>query len=322
MSGSTVYAGGAFTSIGGQARSHIAALDATTGAATAWNPNANGVAVYALAVSGSTVYAGGQLHQHRRAGAQPHRRARCHDRGGHRLGPERQRHVVSRPGGERLHRLRGRELHQHRRAGAQPHRRARCHDRGGHRLEPERQRRRLRALAVSGSTVYAGGCFTSIGGQARNYIAALDATTGAATAWNPNASGYVVSALAVSGSTVYAGGSASPASAGRRAAASPRSMPRPGRPPPGTLNANGSAVSRPGGERLHRLRGRGLHQHRRAGAQPHRRARCHDRGGHRAGTRTPDGVVSALAVSGSTVYAGGYFSSIGGLAAELPRSHG
>mgnify|MGYP003694047973 CR=1 FL=1 len=41
VSGSTVYAGGAFTSIGGQARNHIAALDATTGAATAWNPNAN-----------------------------------------------------------------------------------------------------------------------------------------------------------------------------------------------------------------------------------------------------------------------------------------
>jgi hypothetical protein len=58
---------------------------------------------------------------------------------------------------------------------------------------------------VSGSTVYAGGGFTSIGGQARNRIAALDATAGTATAWNPNASGSVW-ALAVSGSTVYAGG--------------------------------------------------------------------------------------------------------------------
>ena len=62
------------------------------------------------------------------------------------------------------------------------------------------------ALAVSGSTVYAGGDFTSIGGQARNRIAALDATTGLATAWNPNANSYRVDALAVSGSTVYAGG--------------------------------------------------------------------------------------------------------------------
>src|SRR5207247_9983385 len=61
------------------------------------------------------------------------------------------------------------------------------------------------ALAVSGSTVYAGGIFTSIGGQPRNRIAALDAATGAATAWNPIADSSVV-ALAVSGGTVYTGG--------------------------------------------------------------------------------------------------------------------
>jgi hypothetical protein len=41
------------------------------------------------------------------------------------------------------------------------------------------------ALAVSGSTVYAGGSFSSIGMQSRNHIAALDATLGQATAWDP-----------------------------------------------------------------------------------------------------------------------------------------
>jgi len=61
------------------------------------------------------------------------------------------------------------------------------------------------ALAVSGSTVYVGGEFGSIGGQPRNKIAALDAVTGQATAWDPNANA-TVEALAVSGSTVYAAG--------------------------------------------------------------------------------------------------------------------
>src|SRR5205814_1192525 len=59
--------------------------------------------------------------------------------------------------------------------------------------------------AVDGATVYAAGSFTSIGGQPRPYIAALDATTGAATDWNANANS-VVNFLGLSGSTVYAAG--------------------------------------------------------------------------------------------------------------------
>jgi hypothetical protein len=46
------------------------------------------------------------------------------------------------------------------------------------------------ALAASGGTVFAGGFFTFIGGQARNDIAALDATSVLVTAWNPNAAGW------------------------------------------------------------------------------------------------------------------------------------
>src|SRR4030042_1805457 len=111
ISGSTIYAGGEFTSVGGQPRNRLAALDPnpaspTYGQATAWNPNADGA---------------------------------------------------------------------------------------------------VRDFAHSGSTVYAGGDFTSIGGQARNRIAALDATTGLATTWNPNAYERVRT-LRLSGSTVYAGG--------------------------------------------------------------------------------------------------------------------
>lgn len=44
-----------------------------------------------------------------------------------------------------------------------------------------------------------------VGGKQRNYIAALDAGTGAPATWNPNSNNSVL-ALAVGGATVYAGG--------------------------------------------------------------------------------------------------------------------
>ncbi len=60
------------------------------------------------------------------------------------------------------------------------------------------------ALALSGSTVYLGGFFSTVGGIARNYAAAVG-TDGTLTAWNPNLNSFV-RAIGVSGSTVYLGG--------------------------------------------------------------------------------------------------------------------
>src|ERR1700730_15044120 len=45
----------------------------------------------------------------------------------------------------------------------------------------------VHALAAYGSTVYAAGFFTSIGGQTRNLIAGLKASDGTATSFDPNA---------------------------------------------------------------------------------------------------------------------------------------
>ena len=59
MSGTTVYAGGKFDTIGGQTRHNLAALD-SLGTATSWNPNVNDI-VAALALSGSTLYVGGSF---------------------------------------------------------------------------------------------------------------------------------------------------------------------------------------------------------------------------------------------------------------------
>ncbi len=80
-----ILVGGFFTanSIGGQTRNYIARLDATTGLADSFDPNANS-GVYSIAVQADgKILAGGDFtRQHRRTDAQLHRPARCH----HRLG--------------------------------------------------------------------------------------------------------------------------------------------------------------------------------------------------------------------------------------------
>src|SRR3954452_13354695 len=68
----------------------------------------------------------------------------------------------------------------------------------------------VEALAVSASTLYVGGAFTSVDGRHRNHIAAVRRTDGRPTSWNPDANNKDLPArvltLAVSEATVYAGG--------------------------------------------------------------------------------------------------------------------
>ncbi len=61
------------------------------------------------------------------------------------------------------------------------------------------------ALKVVGTTLYAGGAFTTVGGQARTRLAALDTSTAVVLPFNP-AIDKAVNALAVNGTTLYAGG--------------------------------------------------------------------------------------------------------------------
>lgn len=164
LSGSTLYVAGRFTSIGGQPRNRIAALNATTGQATSWDPNANG-SVSVLAISGSTVYAGGNF---------------------------------TSIGGQARNELAALDTSSGDATSWDPNPQGVVFGASG-----------IATITMSGPIVYVSGWFTSIGGQSRGGVAALDASTGSATSWDPNVgvySGSGVYSVLVSGSTIYLGG--------------------------------------------------------------------------------------------------------------------
>ena len=65
----------------------------------------------------------------------------------------------------------------------------------------------IQGLDVEDGTVYAGGHFVTMGTTARNFLAGLDADTGALTTWNATANSVLgVFALEVSADRLYIGG--------------------------------------------------------------------------------------------------------------------
>jgi trimeric autotransporter adhesin len=154
--GTNVVAGGDFSSVGGVERDNLAAINAADGTPTAWNPQSSGQ-VNAIGVIGNTVYLGGEFNTIN--GTTTRNDAAAVDAT----------------------------------TGAVD---AWNPNPNGY----------VNSIAISGNTVYLGGAFNSINGSVtRNYAAAVDGTTGLATAWNPDANARVL-ALAASGSTVYLGG--------------------------------------------------------------------------------------------------------------------
>jgi hypothetical protein len=89
----------------------------------------------------------------------------------------------------------------------------------------------VRALALSGSTLYVGGEFYNIGPEWIPYLAAVNVTSGTVASWNPNCGGSVY-ALALNGTTLT-WAEISTASVRRAGASSARWTPGPAWSPPG-----------------------------------------------------------------------------------------
>ena len=179
-----VYMGGSFSQMGGQSRSNIAAVDATSGALLGWNPGASGT-VSSLAVSAdqTTDLRRWLVRQPRRSAAgEPGRRHRI-DRRCHTVESERER-----TGGRRraswVARFRRRRLHLRRRRSAVQlccHRHEFCR---GHQPGAGDRRTRLRRRGDR-DTVYLGGAFSTLAGASRTNLGAVSRATGATTGFNP-----------------------------------------------------------------------------------------------------------------------------------------
>jgi hypothetical protein len=330
VSGSTVYAAGLFTSIGGQTRNRIAGLNAANGTATAFNPNAdNDVLALAVSPSGSIIYAGGRFSM---IGGLPRSNiAALNAADGTAVltfNPISNNTVYSLAiSGSTLYAGGNFSV-----IGGQPRNSIAALTLGGvldgtatsfvadASINGCSACALVVAIAVSSSTVYAGGVFDTIGGQSRHHLAGLDPTSGTVMSFDPNPSANLLGlAVSVDGLTVYAAGgfttiggqprnfvAALNAADGTATAFNPD--------PNNAVSAIGvsaSAVyvagyfSSIGGVVRHSIAALNAIDGTATSFDPN------------ASSATGGGLVFALAVSGSTVYAGGYFTLIGG----QPRSN-
>jgi len=210
-----ILVGGQFngaTSIGGQTRNYIARLDATTGDADSFDPNANGVVRTIALQSDGKILAGGVFTT---IGGQTRNHiARLNAVFGAAdvsFDPDANdvvRVITLQPDGKIL--VGGQFLGANSIGGKTRNYIARL-DTGGvaDSFNPNANEV-VRAIAVQADgKILAGGVFTgasSIGGQTRNRIARLDPTTGAADSFNPNANGDVLVITLQTDGKILAGG--------------------------------------------------------------------------------------------------------------------
>jgi hypothetical protein len=155
--GATVYAGGLFAKVGGLNRKRVAGISAASGSVGSWAPPVSGK-VYAIATLGSRVYLGGTF---TKVDGQPRTKLAAVSASGT-LDPS-------------------------------------------WKPVPDDKVRSL-AVALNGSSVYAGGDFFSVSGSDRSrHLANLDPVTGAVKPWTWKP-GYSVWSMVVTADRIYLGG--------------------------------------------------------------------------------------------------------------------
>ncbi|MFH1149364.1 MAG: hypothetical protein V1748_02700 [Actinomycetota bacterium] len=313
ISGSTVYAGGAFTTFKGGTvtRNHVAAMPTGgDGTPTTWNPDADSW-VISLNISGSTVYMGGWFDEHIGGAKRLHLAAIDATTGNATAwnpGASSNVYTLSISGSTVFAGGDFGSIGAKERVGI-----AAVNPTTGEATswDPGEGLAEVQAIAASGSTIYVGGPFTSMGGQTRNNIAAIDAATGEATSWNPNADNWVAT-IAVSGSTVYVGGVFTNIGGQARNGLAALDT--------ATGNATSWNPNPTGGSvRALAISGATIYTggyFTGVGGQARNRIAALDAATGNATSWNPnaDAAVKDLEVSGSTVYAGGYFTGIGGQA--------
>jgi trimeric autotransporter adhesin len=209
LSNEVVYIGGAFTGVDGEPRQSLAAFDRATGALLDWDPQVDG-SINALTMLGDTLYLGGNFSSVN--GVTRTHLAAVDTTTGSLLpwNPVANNHVNTLDvAGDTIY-VGGTFTS----IGGQSRKSLAAVDAGtGMATDwlPNPQSSSLLTISVlktSGEVIYTGGAFSTIGGQPRNLLAALDAETGVATAWNPAVRGLssysAVNTMALQGHTLYA----------------------------------------------------------------------------------------------------------------------
>jgi hypothetical protein len=324
LSGQTLYVGGDFDSLSGAPRSYLGAVAAVAGTPTEWDPQVNN-RVRALLVHEARVYAGGRFTT---VGGQTHKYIAAIDSAsGLALAwePSIDAELLALALRDSTLFLGGYFAN----VGGVLRRYLAAVDLSSGALLPWNAGvnrtpdfiydggPRVAALLVQDSLLYVAGSFKTIGGQYREGLAAVNASTALATLWNPRAHSEIVfgayfRALAISGDTLFAAGQADSlggvagsylAALSTATAARLSWDPRPNWEVY-TLAASGGVLYAGGGFNSM------------SDWVPRRNLAALDAttGAPRTWAPEPDDCVETLLLRGNTVYVGGAFSSIGGAA--------